>query len=72
MIALFALAAAASATPPAPASTGPVVQARATVRIVLGVRLMLDGSANGDAPPLRETIIVAGGQPRPASLIEFQ
>ena len=71
MIALFALAAAASATPLAP-STGPVVQARATVRIVSGVRLKLDGSANGDAPPPRETIIVAGGQPHPASLIEFQ
>jgi hypothetical protein len=50
MIALFALAVAASATPPAPLSTGPVVQARATVRIVSGVRLKLDGSANGDAP----------------------
>jgi hypothetical protein len=72
MIALFALAAVASATPPAPLSTGPVVQARATVRIVSGVRLKLDGSANGDAPPPRETIIVAGGQPHPASLIEFQ
>jgi hypothetical protein len=72
MIALFALAAVASATPPAPLSTGPVAQARATVRIVSGVRLKLDGSANGDAPPPRETIIVAGGQPHPASLIEFQ
>jgi hypothetical protein len=74
MIALIALAAAASATPPAPVSTGPVVQALATVRIVSGVRLKLDGSAsaNADAPPPRETIIVAGGEPQPASLIEFQ
>ena len=69
---LFALAAAALATSPAPVSAGPAVQARATVRIVSGVRLKLDGNANPDAPPPRETIIVAGGQPRPASLIEFQ
>ena len=72
MIALFALAAVATATPPAPVSTGPAVQARATVRIVSGVRLKLDGSANADAPPPRENIIVAGGAPQPASLIEFQ
>ena len=61
---VFALAAALQRRRPRRVSTGPVVQARATVRIVSGVRLKLDGSANGDAPPPRETIIVAG---RPAS-----
>ena len=72
MLALAALAMAASAPPPAPPPTGPSVEARATVRIVSGVRLRLDGSANADAPPPRDTVVQAFGEPQPARLVEFE
>lgn len=72
MLALAALAMAASAPQPTPVSIGPEVQARATVRIVSGVRLKLDGSVNVDAPAPRDTMVQSLGEPQPARLIEFE
>jgi hypothetical protein len=72
MLSVVALAVAASAAPSAPAPAGPAVQARATVQIISGVRLKLDGQANADAPPPRASVIQANGQSQPARLIEFQ
>ena len=72
MLAFAALAGAALAPPPPPVSTGPEVQARATVRIVAGVRLRLDGSANADVPAPRDTVVQSNGAPQPVRLIEFE
>lgn len=78
---MFLLAAAAIAASAAPASAGTgtppqsprtVVQARATVRILSGARLRLDGSPNVEAPVARETVIRANGTSQPAKLIEFE
>jgi len=50
-----------------------VAQATATIRVVEGVRLKLDGSQNADAPPPRASSIkMTDGSSRPARLIEFQ
>ena len=73
MLALVALAAAVSAPPPPPAPTRPMVQAIATVRIVSGVRLNLDGRDNAAGIPApRDAVIQANGTDQPARLIEFQ
>jgi len=69
--------AAAVATIAAPASgngaTHPVsVEARATVRIISGVRLKLDSTTNADAPPAHDGIVTTNGTQQPARLIEFQ
>lgn len=72
MLALVAFAAVVSASQAQPVSTGPTVQARATVRIVSGVRLKLDGTANPAAPALRAATIRTAGLAQPARLIEFQ
>jgi len=60
----------------APASHGPapvVVQARATVRILSGVRLKLDSPTNPDAPPAHDSVVVTtDGVRQPARLIEFE
>jgi hypothetical protein len=72
MLVLFALAIAASASSGASAPVGPVVQARATVQIISGVRLRLDGRPNADAPAPRDSQIRANGDRHPARLIEFQ
>ena len=72
MLWIAASAAIAAATP---ATSGPapaVVQARATVRIISGVRLKLDSPVNADAPPPRETTLTADGMVRRARLIEFE
>ena len=69
---LAATALAASA-PSTPAPTAAVVQARATVRIIPGVRLKLDSATNPDAPPARDSIVVTQDRGRqPARLIEFE
>ncbi|MEO6226124.1 MAG: hypothetical protein ABIO80_09795 [Sphingomicrobium sp.] len=70
MISLLALALAASA--PHNPTAAPMVQAQATVRIVYGVRLKLDGKANPDAPLPRAAELRSGGEIIPARLIEFQ
>jgi len=72
MLASFALAIAASASSGVSAPVGPAVQARATIQIVSGVRLRLDGRPNADAPAPRDSVIRANGEARPARLIEFQ
>jgi hypothetical protein len=73
MLALLALAAVASAPPFAHQPVGPAVQATATVRILSGVRLELDGRAHErDIPKVRDAIIKLSGADQPARLIEFQ
>jgi hypothetical protein len=70
----LALAAATASVPP-PANPRPapvVVQARATVRIISGVRLKLDGKPNPDAPRPREAVIHTDRGPKHARLIEFE
>ncbi len=71
---LIAAAAIAASTPTAAPVRSPaaVVQARASVRIISGVRLRLDGQPNRDAPAARETVIRTGGTARPVRLIEFE
>ena len=60
----------------APATSGPthaLVEARATVRILSGVRLKLDSPINADAPPAHDAVVVErDGSRRPARLIEFE
>ena len=73
MLALVALAAAVSAPQPPSAPTRPMVQAIATVRILSGVRLNLNGHANDvEIPAPRDAVIQANGADQPARLIEFQ
>ena len=72
---MFGLAAAAAlaTTLARPSGTVPVtVQATATVRIISGVRLKLDATANRDAPPAQDRKIIVDGMPRAARLIEFE
>jgi hypothetical protein len=70
---MFALAAfAIAASPPQEPRAGPIAQARATVRIVSGVRLSLDGTNNPDAPAPRDSVIQSTAGPQPARLIEFE
>jgi hypothetical protein len=69
--------AAAAVTIAAPAQSSgaarPVVaEARATVRIISGVRLKLDSTTNSDAPPAHDSIVITNGTEQPARLIEFQ
>jgi len=56
-----------------PASTGPVVQARATVRIVSAARLHWgEVQRSSDVPPARATTVQTINGPQPAKLIEFE
>lgn len=49
------------------------VQARASVRIISGVRLKLDSPTNADAPPAHDSrVLVSDGIRHPARLIEFE
>ena len=67
------LAAAALATKAPEPRVSAVVQATATIRVIAGVSLKLDGSRNQDAPPARDSIIKAGdGTRQSVKLIEFQ
>jgi hypothetical protein len=50
----------------------PLVQATASVRILSGVRLHLDGQATKDAPAPRDTVIQSATGKQSARLIEFQ
>lgn len=52
--------------------TRAVVQAQATVRIISGARIRLDGDASRDAPPASDGVIHPEGAAQPARLIEFQ
>jgi hypothetical protein len=70
------LLAAAAAIAPMPATGHPVsasVQATATIRVVQGVTLKLDGSANADAPTARNAVVRSSdGTTEQMKLIEFQ
>ena len=56
-----------------PEHKGAAVQAVATVRVISGTRLSLDGANNGrDVPIPRNTLFTTGGVEQPAKLIEFQ
>ena len=52
--------------------THAVVQAQATVRIIAGARINLDGQPSADAPPPSDGIVHTEGAAQPARLIEFQ
>jgi hypothetical protein len=70
---LAALALAASAPQPAPRdSVRPLVQATATVRILSGVRVPLDGSPSADLPRLRDSVIRGETGSQAVRLIEFE
>ena len=66
---LLAAAALAGVHPP---HAGPIVQARATVRILSGARLRFGEKPGPGVPPPRDTILVLGGTAKPARLIEFE
>ena len=69
---LIAVATLAALTAP-PQPTGAVAKATATIRIVRGVELKLDGSPNQDAPAARVSRLrAADGTIQQAKLIEFQ
>lgn len=70
----LAAAALAASAPHSPSGerVGPSVQAIATVRILSGVQLKLDGQANPEAPPARESSIRAEGSSKRVILIQFE
>ena len=70
----IALAAMTAATPQsAPSSpTRAVVQASATVRIISGTRINLDGRPSSDAPAPSDGVVHTEGSAQPARLVEFQ
>ena len=52
--------------------TRAIVQATATVRIISGTRIRLDGQASADAPAPTDGVVHTEGSARTARLIEFQ
>ena len=70
--AMFLVAAAIASAAPPSAPMPAVAQARASVRIISGVRLKLDGSPNPNAPRPHEAIVHTDGGPHGARLIEFE
>jgi hypothetical protein len=70
---LAAAAIAASAPPAAPQpASAPAVQARATVRIVSGVRVQFGGQSTLEGSVLRKATIQTTGGAQTATLVEFQ
>ena len=65
-------AAVASAATSSPLAHAPVVQARASVRILRATRLSFDEQSSKGTPPLRPAQVRLGGVPTPAKLIEFE
>jgi hypothetical protein len=68
----FALLAISAAKPPTIVPSPAAVQARATVRVISGIRLKLNSRTNAGAPPARETMVSADGAKRVARLVEFE
>jgi hypothetical protein len=68
----FAALAISAAKPPTIGPSPAVVQARATVRVISGIRLKLYSATNAGAPTARETKATADGAKRVARLIEFE
>ncbi len=70
---LLAAAAIAASAPDNTARTPAIVQARATVQIVVGARLHWDqAQQTNDVPPARTTVVHTVDGPQPAKLIEFE
>jgi hypothetical protein len=71
---LLAATALVASTPQNPIhqGSGPVLQARATVRIVSGVRLHWGERSKVDVPRARSAIIQTTAGPQEARLIEFE
>jgi hypothetical protein len=70
---MFLITAAAIATVAPSAGTSPRVQATATIRVIRGVVVKLDGSSNPDAPSARDSLVKsADGSTQQLKLIEFQ
>ena len=73
MAPMVLLAAAALATMPPTPRSSVAVQATVTIRVISGVRLKLDGTANADAPIPRDTVVKsADGTKQAIKVIEFQ
>lgn len=53
-------------------STSAALQATASVRIVAGARIQLQGSNGADLPKPRDAVVHTDGAVRTVSLIEFQ
>ncbi|HUP66700.1 MAG TPA: hypothetical protein VM145_00610 [Sphingomicrobium sp.] len=49
-----------------------VVQAQATVRIISGAHIRLDGQPSPEAPPATDSVVHTEGLLQPARLVEFQ
>ncbi len=70
---MFLVAAAAIASTAPTARTSAIVQATATIRVVKGVVLKLDGSSNAGAPLARDSLVKSpDGSTRQLKVIEFQ
>jgi len=74
MLLLFAAALASSSAPPpwAHRPVAPVVQARATVRILSGVTLRLGRASKIEGQRLRVTEVLTAHGIQPARLVEFE
>ena len=69
----FLVAAAAIASVALSTSSSPTVQATATIRVVKGVVINLNGSSNPDAPIVRNSVVrSADGSTQQLKVIEFQ
>ena len=55
-----------------PQPTRAIVQATATVRIISGTRIRLDGQASADAPAPTDGVVHTKGLAQTARLVEFQ
>jgi len=55
-----------------PQPTRAIAQATATVRIISGARISLDGQASADAPSPTDGVVHTEGSAQTARLIEFQ
>jgi hypothetical protein len=70
---LLAAAAALAILPPIPHPVSASIQATATIRVVQGVLLKLDGTPNADAPgPHSAMLRSSDGTTQTVKLIEFQ
>jgi hypothetical protein len=72
LLAAAVLAAPAAPNPPVHRAAAPLVQAQATVRILLGARLQLGQRSAIEGQRLRWTTISTPQGVRPASLVEFE
>jgi hypothetical protein len=69
---MFLLAAATLAAAPPHPPVRPLVQARATVRILSGAKLHLIDGRGENGQSARKTVVRLEGSDRPAQLIEFE